>query len=120
MDRKQAVLAAADHIEQHPETYNFMLFDRPKSETDKSCILGWIGFYLGLLDDEDDEPSYTELVAEQFQDVLPNTRGVPYDLVFYETIAVSVKDIPNIKIRNLFWDNTLEIAKAMRVFAEAL
>ena len=49
MNIRQAILAAADSIEQNPDMFNFMANERPDlSCGTPGCALGWIGFYLGV------------------------------------------------------------------------
>lgn len=44
----QAFLKAADTIESDADRYNFMQVRKPRDETDSGCLLGWVGFYLGV------------------------------------------------------------------------
>lgn len=117
MDRKQAVLTAADHIEQHPETYEFMKAEKPSSEQDITCVLGWIGHYMDIPNKEESLPFrgpwYPETVAQQFVDVLP-FRFSTSDLSFYEELRGPSPDVAD------FWDNTEEVASRLRLFAEKL
>lgn len=48
MNNYEAILAAAAHIELHPETYEFWNNDVPRACEDNACALGWIGYFLGL------------------------------------------------------------------------
>lgn len=45
---REAILAAAAHIEAHPEQWDFMECGIPKEHTcgTPGCALGWIGFFL--------------------------------------------------------------------------
>jgi hypothetical protein len=46
---RDAILAAADHIEANPGDYNFNEWAVPKPGC-KACMLGWIGKFLGMED----------------------------------------------------------------------
>lgn len=48
MNIRQAILEAADQIEQHPETYRFRSNENPKCGT-PGCLLGWIGCKAGVV-----------------------------------------------------------------------
>ena len=47
MNIRQAILRAADHIESHPELYEFHRNEVPACGT-PGCMLGWIGYFLGV------------------------------------------------------------------------
>ena len=44
---RQAILLTADHIEQNPETYDFMSVRIPDCGT-PGCLIGWVESFLGL------------------------------------------------------------------------
>jgi len=44
---RQAILQAADHLELHPETYDFMSVHIPSCGT-PGCVIGWVGYFLGV------------------------------------------------------------------------
>lgn len=46
---REAILKAAAHIEQHPESYDFMRTRTP-AVGDSACLLGWIGHFMGMGD----------------------------------------------------------------------
>ena len=46
MEIRQAILKAADSIEQHPELFNFHTTRMPDCDT-PSCALGWIALHAG-------------------------------------------------------------------------
>lgn len=46
MNIRQAILAAADHIEGNPADFNFFKIDVPDSCGTPGCALGWIGHFL--------------------------------------------------------------------------
>ena len=49
MDAYKAIMAAADHIETYPESYDFWERGTPDlSPSNKACALGWIGHYAGM------------------------------------------------------------------------
>jgi hypothetical protein len=51
MNIRQAILLAADHIEQHPAAFNFRSIYVPKSDCGTpGCALGWIGYFYGCVD----------------------------------------------------------------------
>lgn len=44
-----AILMAADHIEQHPELFNFYVYSQPDHVCGTpACVLGWIAFFAGI------------------------------------------------------------------------
>lgn len=46
---REAILQAAAHIEQHPESYDFLVTEVPTKESrQRACVLGWIGHFLGI------------------------------------------------------------------------
>jgi hypothetical protein len=47
MNIRQAILKAADHIEQNPHLYEFYQNEVPECGT-PGCMLGWIGHFLGV------------------------------------------------------------------------
>lgn len=50
MDIRQAILAAADHIERNPSEFNFYSIDIPRNPGcgTPGCALGWIATFLGM------------------------------------------------------------------------
>jgi hypothetical protein len=44
---REAILKAADHIEKHPELYDFFKHDIP-ADGQRGCLLGWIGRFAGM------------------------------------------------------------------------
>lgn len=42
-----AITSAADHIERHPQSYDFHNPLIPTNPGDTSCLLGWIGYFAG-------------------------------------------------------------------------
>ena len=48
MNIRNAILAAADHIERNPKDYDFMRWAVPDGNC-KACMLGWIGHFLGMV-----------------------------------------------------------------------
>lgn len=42
---RHAFLEAADHIEQHPEFFDFMVIGVPHDCGTPGCALGWVGFF---------------------------------------------------------------------------
>lgn len=48
MHMRNAILQAADHIEQHPECFDFMVIAVPDNCGTPGCALGWIGFFAQL------------------------------------------------------------------------
>lgn len=51
MNLYNAIMKAADHIERHPNDFNFMQWCVPGSCGSPGCALGWIGFFAGLSGD---------------------------------------------------------------------
>jgi hypothetical protein len=47
MDTNQAILRAADHIQQHPQLFDFERTRVPDNCHTSGCALGWIGFFAG-------------------------------------------------------------------------
>lgn len=47
MNIYNAIMKAADHIEKHPERFDYWSTMVPHSEGCQACLLGWIGFYFG-------------------------------------------------------------------------
>ena len=45
---KQAVIKAADFIEQHPDRLQFSETRVPLDETGRACQLGWVEFFMGM------------------------------------------------------------------------
>lgn len=48
-----AIMRAADHIEQHPNIFDFSQFQLPRDCDTPGCALGWIGFFAGFSLDDD-------------------------------------------------------------------
>lgn len=49
MNIRQAILKAADHIEQNPDHFRYVSNDRPDAGCGTpGCMLGWIGIFLGM------------------------------------------------------------------------
>ena len=46
MNTRDAILKAADHIERHPDQFDFTSIDLPQCGS-PACALGWIAFFLG-------------------------------------------------------------------------
>jgi len=61
MNLKQAILSAASHIEQYPDSYNFIRGAYPRNGR-PGCMLAWIGVYFGL-QEEDVRGDYSDHVA---------------------------------------------------------
>jgi hypothetical protein len=59
MEIYDAIMKAADQIEWHPETYAFYANEVPGCCT-KGCLLGWIGYFMGV-----------RAGADVFRDVAP-------------------------------------------------
>ena len=47
MNIHTAIMLAADHIERHPEFFNFRQVSIPGDCRTPGCALGWIGFFYG-------------------------------------------------------------------------
>jgi len=47
MNIREAMLKAADHIEQQPQSYNFRSVESPACGA-PGCMWGWVGHYLGV------------------------------------------------------------------------
>lgn len=47
MNFYRAIMMAADHIEQHPESWNYFRCTVPSCGTE-GCALGWIGYFAGM------------------------------------------------------------------------
>jgi hypothetical protein len=62
LDIRAAFLAAADHIERHPDQFDFMSCAKPVCGT-PGCALGWVGSFLGVEPDPERLFSYPEDVA---------------------------------------------------------
>lgn len=45
MISRSVILAAADHIERHPETYSFMRNEVPWDLQDRGCMMGWMMYF---------------------------------------------------------------------------
>lgn len=52
---RNAVLLAADHVEQCPSEFNFFSLDIPHDKHcgTPGCALGWVAFFLGRRDNDD-------------------------------------------------------------------
>lgn len=48
LNSREAIIRAAEHLEQHPELYNFFETQVPRHPTDKACALGRVGWFLGM------------------------------------------------------------------------
>jgi hypothetical protein len=44
---REAILKAAAHIEQYPESYDFMRVHTPAAG-ERACLIGWIGHFMGM------------------------------------------------------------------------
>lgn len=62
MTNYEAMLAAADHIERHPDSFNFFKIRIPTHLNMKGCALGWIGHFTGVSTVD----NYASEVAEGF------------------------------------------------------
>ena len=106
MDIYSAIMKAADHIEQHPELFNFDNVRIPECGT-PGCALGWIGHFLGIRIGE-----VINRVASH-----PNLRAAPIpvdELVFYQRM-----DGIERKASGVNWMiNPVACARYMRVYAD--
>jgi hypothetical protein len=59
--------------------YEFLTTTKPTDEKGQACLLGWIGYYLGLPDD----PDYPLLVAKT---LYPGTSGASSMLQFFAAL----------------------------------
>jgi hypothetical protein len=65
----EAIMAAAEFIEQHPAQYDYCFFTSvPENESGKGCMMAWTGYFLGYA-----AGTSSEIVQAR----LGMTRGVP-------------------------------------------
>lgn len=117
MNIKEAVLATADLFEREPGRYNFTQPRIPEAMTPgmSACLLGWIGFFMGMTQPEDPDAD---------QDMLPAVAalivgaGDGAESRFYEAVD-------RIKPENTPWRDTwissaATAAAALRELAEKI
>jgi hypothetical protein len=73
---RDAIMAAANHIERHPEQYSFMKGTTPYPG-DRACVLGWIGHFMNL---------GCEIPVEQVARSFHVTHDMEPDIDFYHTL----------------------------------
>ena len=79
MEIRQAILRAADSIEQNPRLFNFMTSSKPDPNCGTpGCVLGWIGFHLGIIAINMPTPTAQALGCPK------ETLPISNDLVAYE------------------------------------
>lgn len=67
MNVRQALLAAADHIEARPQAYCFKNSNKPDCGS-PGCLMGWVGFFAEVKDKDKrdwDTPGYANQVAKE-------------------------------------------------------
>lgn len=79
MNIREAILAAADHIERNPGAYNYQSNSKPSCNS-PGCLMGWIGFFAGV---EEAEYGYMgdvcSAVGFDYCDILRFTFAMPDD-----------------------------------------
>lgn len=67
MNVRQALLAAADHIEAKPQAYCFRNSNKPDCGS-PGCLMGWVGFFAEVKDKDNRDwaaPGYANQVAQE-------------------------------------------------------
>lgn len=99
-----AIMKAADHIEQHPKGFNFMLTGIPTCRT-PGCALGWIGVFCGA------PRSITE-VSKNFLKLPPVLEAG-----YWSTNVTFYNRMNDLGGEDWKW-NAASCAKALRLYAE--
>lgn len=103
---REAILKAADHIEQHPEGFNFHVFEnKPESLNGIGCPLVWIGYFNGVV------PDGTESYARQ---IIEREMGSNLAEFCSHLGAINYSFGPN----NLWTKDAATCARALRKYAD--
>jgi hypothetical protein len=81
--QRAAILAAAEHLETHPQTFAHEIYI-PVERTDRGDALAWIGFYLGYTAARPPMGLTTGIVATEL--------GMPSTAQFYARMEAIDKD----------------------------
>lgn len=111
MNAYGAILAAASHIERHPEFFNFNAVALPDTDCGThGCALGWIGFFAGLRPDETRDYGFCVLRAAN--EVLGLNDKDHVSSVFYDRMT-------DLAGHPLYWrERATECARVLRLYAE--
>ena len=110
MNIRTATLKAADSIEQNPDNYLFMSNQKPDCGT-PGCALGWVGFHLGVAENENGCSLYHLVVADVLGFIAPPDTFVYADRPFYGRMD----DINN----SIEWRHSAKkCAAALRLYAD--
>ena len=104
MNTYDAIMKAADIIEQHPDWYDFSLNTKPDCGT-PGCMVGWIGHCAGINLEKDQE-----WLPGLYSGVVKNKLGVS----FSEIMKLGQTQEPKLYCSM----RALDAAKAMRLYAE--
>lgn len=96
MEIYNAIMAAADHIEQNPSLWFFKNVRVPDCNT-PACAVGWIGHFAGINS------------GLSIQDVCP-LLNVRSDMAFYEQV-----DTVGVHLHS--WTEPAEVARGLRLYA---
>ena len=111
---RDAILKAADHIEQNPQSFNFRETFTPNDECGTGCALGWIAYFLNIKDTYDSSAVGIVKVASLL---------LTGEILLTQ---VTAKDVPNClefynKMHTLDFDwkkSAVNCAKALRLYAD--
>jgi hypothetical protein len=110
MNIRDAILKAADHIEQNPRQFNFGSIKIPRKSDcgTPGCALGWIGFFGGLTWKESDYDSEW-CVLRASNELLGHDDQMHSSSVFYDKMGALVSG----------WkDSAPRCAAALRLYAD--
>lgn len=114
MNIRQAILAAADHIEANPKLFKFSETNIPQECRTPGCALGWIGHFAGVQPVRD-FPTYNgiSLVADITESVFKPLLGIRA-IDFYDGMDTA----SGVSHSNWRW-SAPECARVMRLWADA-
>ena len=117
MSIRAAILQAADHIEQHPHRFEFLVNDVPSHDDTCACALGWIGFFSNAYPAPSNAYSLGVIVENVARDFLgietPEHRALFSAVEFYERLNTICG------AENDQWTASPKLcAKALRAYAD--
>lgn len=107
---RNAILSAADHIEQQPQCWEWFSVNIPNEPNEQACALGWIGFFYGK--DKIEDPDHPHLTG--IRTVSKKVLGLKDTFSFYNQVR-EFCDVEPQSISNL--ENGTDRANVLRLYA---